>query len=103
MFSGPLFTSKLLLVQQEAKGFYSELGKALRGYVVEKLQPASSYLDKKIELLMRAKGIDELVITQFNLVIQQCEIALYTPSLSDSDMQSAYDLAEDIIEAINKK
>lgn len=104
LFSGPLFTSKLLLVQQEAKGFYSELGKALRGYVVEKLQPASSYLDgKKIELLMRAKGIDELVITQFNLVIQQCEIALYTPSLSDSDMQSAYDLAEDIIEAINKK
>lgn len=102
--SGPLFKSRLLLVQQDSRAFYSELGKALRGYVVEKLQPSLSYLDvKKIEGIMRANRIDELVITQFNLVIQQCEIALYTPSLSDSDMQSAYDLAEDIIEAINKK
>jgi hypothetical protein len=102
--SGPLFKSRLLLVQQDNKAFYSELGKALRSYVVEKLQPSSTYLDvKKIEGIMRANRIDELVITQFNLVIQQCEIALYTPSLSDSDMQSAYDLAEDIIAVINKK
>ncbi|MFT3705854.1 MAG: BatD family protein [Agriterribacter sp.] len=102
--TGPLFKSRLFLVQQDSRSFYSELGKALRNHITEKLQPSSSYLEvKKIESLMRANGVDELIITQFNLVIHQCEIALYTPTLDDADMQSVYDVAEDVIEAINKK
>jgi len=102
--TGPLFKSRLFLVQQDSRSFYSELSKALRSHITEKLQPSLAYVEgKKLELVMRANGIDELIITQFNLVIHQCEIALYTPTLNDADMQSVYDVAEDVIEAISKK
>lgn len=100
----PLYTARLALVQQDCKLFYKELNIALRCFIANKLSLSSLQLDNKtIEKEMRTKGIDEIVISQFNLVVQQCEIALYTPSFGETDMQAAYDLTEDIIQTLNRK
>lgn len=102
--SNPLFHSRLMLIQQNSKGFYAELSKELLQWMIEKLQLSAVYTNKKnIEQHLKAKEFDEIIISQFQLIMQQCEVALYTPGLNETDMQSAYDLAEDLVESISRK
>lgn len=98
----PLFNAKLMLVQQDSRGFYSELNRNLRDYTARKFDCSPQLNMKDIEQRMRSKGLDNDIISQFSLVIQQCEIALYNPSLDESDMQSVYDLANDFVEQTTK-
>lgn len=99
----PLFKARVALAQKDCKLFYRELNAALRKYVAGNLSLSSPHADIKIvEQEMKMKGVDEIVISQFTLVIQQCEIALYTPSLGETDMQAAYDLADDIIQTFER-
>ena len=101
--SNPLFRTRLMLIQQNGQGFYSELGKALWNYMSEKLQIPDTHLSKKsIEQQLRIKGFDDIIITQFQLLAQQCEVALYTPVINEAEMQSVYDLAEDLLDSISK-
>lgn len=100
----PLFKARVALVQQDCKLFYKELNIALRNYIANKLSLSFPHTDIKIlEHEMRMKGMDDIVISQFSLVIQQCEIALYTPSFGETDMQAAYDLTDDIIQTLERK
>lgn len=100
----PLFKPRLALVRQDCKLFYRELNVALRNYVAKKLSLSSPLLDAKIiEHEMKMQGVDDILISQFSLVIHQCEIALYTPSFGETDMQAAYDLADDIIQTFEHK
>ncbi len=101
--SNPFFNARLMLIQQNDKGFYAELDKALWIFMKEKLQIADQHFNKKdMAHELKAKGFDDIIISQFQLLNQQCEIALYTPVNSESDMQCAYDLAEDLVDNINK-
>ena len=101
--SNPLFRTRLMLIQQNGQGFYSELGKALWNYMSEKLQIPDTHLSKKsIEQQLGIKGFDDIIITQFQLLAQQCEVALYTPVINEAEMQSVYDLAEDLLDSISK-
>ncbi len=103
-FSNPLYQARLMLIQRNVPGFYAELERALRNYIIEKLQPGGTWHDKKYtEQQMKDKGFDDIIISQFQLIIQQCEEALYTPVAHESEMQSAYDLAEDLIDHISKR
>ncbi len=100
----PLFKARVALVQQNCKLFYKELNIALRNYIANKLSLSFPHTDiKTLEHEMRMKGMDDIVISQFSLVIQQCEIALYTPSFGETDMQAAYDLTDDIIQTLERK
>lgn len=100
----PLFNARMLLIQQDSKGFYSELSKSIKEFSAEKLGIATKNPGKReLEYALKAKGFDEIMISQFQLLLQQCEVALYTPSLNDTDMQSAYDLADDFIHHINER
>ena len=100
----PLFKVRVALVQQDCKLFYKELNIALRNYITNKLSLSSPHTDvKTLEHEMRMKGVDDIVIAQFSLVMQQCEIALYTPSFGETDMQAAYDLTDDIIQTLERK
>ena len=102
--SNPLFRTRLMLIQQNGQGFYSELGKALWNYMNERLQiPPGTHLSKKnIEEQLKIKGFDDIIIAQFQLLAQQCEVALYTPVINEAEMQSVYDLAEDLLDSISK-
>ncbi|MFT3947140.1 MAG: BatD family protein [Agriterribacter sp.] len=101
VIQSPLFNARLLLVQQDSRGFYSELKRSLKDYAARKYDCAACINIKEIEQQMRSKGLDSEVISQFSLVIKQCEIALYNPSLNEADMQSVYDLADDFVEQTN--
>ncbi|MBN8790257.1 MAG: protein BatD [Terrimonas sp.] len=98
----PLFNAKLMLVQQDSRGFYSELNMALRNYVSEKYKFSANLNLKEIEQQMKLKGLDNDIVSQFSLVVQQCEIALYNPYLNEADMQSVYELAEDFVFNVSK-
>lgn len=98
----PLFNAKLMLVQQDSRNFYSALNKNLRDYIALTFDCSPHLNIKDMEQQMKRKGVDNDVISQFSLVIQQCDIALYNPYLDESDMQSVYDLANDFVENINK-
>lgn len=102
-FSNPLYQARLMLIQRNVTGFYAELARGLQSYIIEKLQPGGVWYDKNhIEQQMKDKGLDDIIIAQFQLIIQQCEEALYTPVAHESEMQSAYDLAEDLVDHISK-
>ncbi|HEX5025000.1 MAG TPA: BatD family protein [Agriterribacter sp.] len=103
--SNPFFNARLMLIQQNDKSFYAELDKALLNFMKEKLQIPDHYSNinkKDIVLELKAKGFDDIIISQFQLLNQQCEIALYTPVNNESEMQCAYDLAEDLVDNIDK-
>ena len=70
----------------------------------ERLQiPPGTHLSKKnIEEQLKIKGFDDIIIAQFQLLAQQCEVALYTPVINEAEMQSVYDLAEDLLDSISK-
>lgn len=100
----PLFNARMLLIQQNSAAFYSELSKSIKDFSAEKLSIQSTNPGKLvIEQALRNKGFDDILISQFQLLLQQCEVALYTPSLNDTDMQSAYDLADDFVHQLNFK
>lgn len=101
--SNPLFRARLMLIQHNGQRFYAELSNALWNFMNERLQDDNTVINKRnIAQHMKAKGFDDIIITQFQLLIQQCEMALYTPAAYETEMQSAYDLAEDLLEDISK-
>lgn len=100
--ASPLFRARLLLVQQNGKGFYAELDKVLRRELGRKLQLTAGITGyNAIIQRMKESGIDDIVISQFELLIQQCEIALYTPVFNEAEMQSVFDLAEDLLDSVS--
>ncbi|MBX2922863.1 MAG: protein BatD [Chitinophagaceae bacterium] len=100
----PLFNARMMLIQQNSNGFYAELSKTIKDYSAEKLGIQTTNPRKHvIEQALKSGGFDDIMISQFQLLLQQCEVALYTPSLNDTDMQSAYDLADDFIHHLNTK
>lgn len=103
-WDGPLFRARLMLVQRDGQGFYGELSKVLWQKMLEKLQLTGSASDPRdIIQRMKEKGMDDITIMQFQLLIQQCDMALYTPVTNEAEMQSVFDLAEDLLESISKK
>jgi hypothetical protein len=96
-----LFNARLMLVRQDTRGFYSELNSALRNYVSKKYNFSPHLSIKEMEQQMKFKGVDSDIVSQFSLIVQQCEIALYNPYLNEADIQSVYELAEDFVANTN--
>ncbi len=100
----PLFEARLMLIQQNSKAFYSELRRALWDFLSDKLEQPGNYFNKEnMAEALRRHGFEEEIVDQFQLLIHQSEIALYTPDSKFNDMQSAFDLAEDLVENINAR
>ncbi len=98
----PLFNARLLLIQQNEKGFYSTLHKALIDFTAQKMGLPAGAGKINIEQELRTRNWDEDLVSQLQLVLQQCEEALYMPNPGETDMQSVYDLAEDYLDSVRK-
>lgn len=87
--------------------FYEELSKALWGYLSDKLGiPASQLLRDNISQAMSAHGADEDTVKNVIAIIDDCEMARFTPDHSEEEMSGLYDKAVDVVnemEKINKK
>ena len=96
-----LSEAKKALGNKEA--FYIALEKALHNYLKAKLHIETSDLSKdRIKTLLLQKGVDESTIAEFNSILNNCELARYTP-LTNVTMQQDYDKAATTISIIDKE
>lgn len=96
-----LSTAKKSLGQKEA--FYIALEKALHNYLKAKLRIETYELSKeKINELLEIKQVENEVITDFNKILERCELARYTP-IDIVTMQEDYEKASKTISLIDKQ
>ncbi len=96
-----LSTAKKSLGQKEA--FYIALEKALHNYLKAKLNIETSEFSKeRINDFLNKKRVTESSITAFIGLLENCELARYTP-ITQVEMQQDYDKAAKTISLIDKQ
>ncbi|PWI30572.1 BatD protein [Flavobacteriaceae bacterium LYZ1037] len=96
-----LSEAKKALGKKEA--FYVSLEKALHNYLKAKLNLETSDLSKdKIENLLKSKHVEKSVVLEFVEILQNCELARYTP-ITNVEMQQDYEKSAQTITAIDKQ
>lgn len=96
-----LGNAKKSLGKKEA--FYIALEKALHNYLKAKLHIETNELSKdKIKILLSEKGVEETVIKDFESILENCELARYTP-IDIVAMQEDYDKSAKTISLIDKQ
>lgn len=96
-----LSNAKKSLGQKEA--FYIAMEKALHNYLKAKLHIETSDLSKdKIRTLLSDRGVDAETIKDFSNIMENCDLARYTP-ITAVTMQADYDKAAKTISLIDKQ
>jgi hypothetical protein len=93
---------QLLKVNQKQE-FYEEMGKALWGYLSDKLNIPISELSKEraIQVFIEYKVNSELVDKFFNLT-ELCEFARFAPGGKNTEMPEVMEQAEKILNKIDE-
>lgn len=87
----------------EKEAFYIALEKALHNYLKAKLNIETSDLSKdKITHLLEERGVETRVIANFVAILENCELARYTP-ITQVTMQQDYEKAAKTISLIDKQ
>ena len=93
-----LVTAKQLLLQNQSKGFYEEVSKAIWLYLSDKLAIPLSGLSRETATdALTARNVPQELQADTQQVMQDCEIALYAPAGGQQQMQRTYDQAVSII------
>ena len=91
-----------LLKESKLTEFYQELSAALFGYTSDKLNVERSDLSKqRISDALRAKSVDESDITEWESLIEACEMARFAPS-SDADAQQLLSRADQNLQNLER-
>ena len=94
----PLKNARLALAEERSQHFYSEVNRAVWRTLSEKINLPATQMNKlQVTAVLQEKGVDNQVIVRLGDVLNACEIALYTPVHTASDMQQTLDKAEDLI------
>ncbi|MDE7389295.1 MAG: BatD family protein, partial [Muribaculaceae bacterium] len=92
--------SKALAAKHYDK-FYEELLRALQGYLADKLQIAGSQLNRdNISATLLADGASTELTDSLVHVLDECEMARYTPQISSEQADRTYSEATEIINSI---
>jgi hypothetical protein len=96
--------ARLFLKSNQKQNFYEEMGKALWGYLSDKLNIPVSELSKEraIQVFMEYNVDSELVDKFFNLT-ELCEFARFAPGGKDTEMPEVMEQAEEILNKIDDK
>jgi hypothetical protein len=85
----------------ESQRFYKEVNKAAWKVVTDKVNIPATGLNKPNTIRqLQYKGVNAEVIEKFESVLNECEMALYTPVHDVSDMHQTLNKAEDVIETL---
>ncbi|MEM6514573.1 MAG: BatD family protein [Bacteroidota bacterium] len=96
-----LSAAKKSLGQKEA--FYIALEKALHNYLKAKLHIETSEFSKeKIQEILTERKVNDLTISEFIGILENCELARYTP-ITNVEMQQDYEKAARAISIIDKE
>lgn len=91
------------LKKNDASGFYTELLRALWGYISDKLKmPTSELLRDNIRQEMERKGVNEETVDEFVALLDKCEFAKYSPEGGKQDMPAVYNEAISVINNVEK-
>jgi oxygen tolerance protein BatD len=98
----PLQESRELMASGDFSRFYSSVNRAIWKSVSDKLQLPASDLNKlNIASGLRSKGWSDEEIIRLKNVLNECEMKLYTPEFSTSDMVRIMDSAEEIVQKLS--
>ncbi|MDE6301315.1 MAG: BatD family protein [Muribaculaceae bacterium] len=87
----------------DSQKFYTELASALKGYISDKLaMPQSQLISAAISEKLARAGVGEQTITSVLDVLDQCEMARFTPSDSEKAMQDLYTQASVAVKEIEE-
>lgn len=97
------YLSEAKKVLGNKEDFYVALEKALHNYLKAKLHiETSDFTKDKIKELLLSKNVENNVVVEFLELLENCELARYTP-LSNVEMQQDYDKAASTISLIDKQ
>jgi BatD DUF11 like domain len=97
----PLRESRTLFDSGDSPRFYASINRAIWKAVSDKLQLPASELNKlNIASGLRDKGWSDDEIIQLKNVLNECEMKLYTPEYSTSDMQRILDSAQRLMKRL---
>ncbi len=98
----PLNESRQLMQAGDFSKFYASVNRAIWKSVSDKLQLPASELNKlNIATGLRSIGWSDEDIIQLKNVLNECEMKLYTPEYSTSDMHRILSAAESITSKLN--
>jgi hypothetical protein len=87
----------------DSKAFYESLERALHNYMKASLKIQTLDMQKdKIEEVLKSKGASEGTTKNFISILESCELARYTPTVT-KDMQNDFDKAANVISEIDKE
>ena len=90
-----------LLRAKQYDGYYEELLRALQSYLSDKLQiPASQLSRDNVFAALRARGGSEELLGNLNEILNDCEMARYTPQSSADAAGQTFDHAKAAIDEI---
>lgn len=96
-----LRVAKQYMLRKEADKFYMELNQAMTGYLSDKLGiPASQLLRENISQKLAERGLSESEIQSTIDILDDCEMARFTPEHSQSEMSDLFQKASASIKAI---
>lgn len=97
----PLLNARLALAEGRNQEFYGEVNKAVWKKLAATLHIPSTELNKSnVIFQLRVKGVNAEVVSQLEYVLNDCELALYTPVYSASDMQQTLARADSVIKGL---
>ena len=93
--------ARLALEEGRSQDFYGEVNKAVWKKISDSMQIPATELNKvNVATQLKSKGVDDTAVARLSALLNECEIALYTPVHSASDMQQTLVKAESVIEAL---
>ncbi|MCM1450882.1 MAG: BatD family protein [Clostridium sp.] len=96
-----LRTAKQFMAKKDSDKFYMELNQAMTGYLSDKLGiPASQLLRENISQKLAERGLPEYDIQSTINILDECEMARFTPEHSESEMSELFNKANAAIKAI---
>ncbi len=91
------------LLQQQSKGFYEEVSKAIWLYISDKLNiPLSSLSRERAYEALAARNVPQSLIDRVDQTITECETALYAPGAGSQQMQHTYQEAVTMISKLEE-
>ena len=96
--SDPFEGAKWALRQERSQQFYNEINTAIWKKLSEKIKIPATELNKfNVVTKLQNQGTDTDTIYQLQALLNECEIALYTPVHTTTDMQYTLKKAESLI------
>lgn len=101
IIADPFTNARMAIYSGNSQLFYKEVGNTIWNTLSEKLSITSSQLNKPAVInLLQKKNMPASSILQFESVVHDCEMALYTPHHSEANMKNTLQNASLFIEQL---